>query len=146
MTPMIELVNHPEPDVRQAIAGPLRRLNDERSGQPHEFSAFALTLTTPGSSEVIGGLWAEVGRGYLYVGLLFVPECVRGNGVGRSLMQRAEQEAVRRGCHAVWLSTYSFQAPGFYQKLGYRVFGELPDYPRGSRSFFLTKFLTAAVG
>ena len=72
MTPMIELVNHPEPDVRQAIAGPLRRLNDEPSGQSHEFSAVAIIL----------------------------------------------------------------MAPGFYHKLGYRVFGELPDYPRGPCSFF----------
>jgi ribosomal protein S18 acetylase RimI-like enzyme len=39
----------------------------------------------------------------------------------------------------VWVDTFKFQAPGFYQKLGYEVFGVLPDYPRGRRCFFLHK-------
>ena len=141
MTPTIELMDEAGPEVRRAIAGPLRRLNDARAGRAHQLSSFALVLVAPGSREVVGGLWGEVSRGYMHVDLLFVPEAARGSGMGRSLMHRAEQEARRRGCHAAWLSTYSFQAPGFYQKLGYRVFGELPDYPPGHRSIFLTKAL-----
>ena len=141
MTPTIELLDQPGPDIRQAIGGPLRRLNDTRSGHAHPSGTFALTLKAPDTGEIIGGLWGDIARGYLFIELVFVPEAARGSGVGRSLMRRAEQEALRRGCHAVWLSTYSFQAPGFYRKLGYRVFGELPDYPLGHSSIFLTKRL-----
>lgn len=146
MTPTIKVVNEPGPEVWSAIGNPLKRMNDARSGRMDQFSTFALTIVAPNSDEIVGGLWGEIARDYLYIDLLFVPEAARGTGVGRSLMYQAEQEAVRRGCHAVWLSTYSFQAPGFYQKLGYRVFGELPAYPLGHSSIFLTKMLAPEAG
>ena len=50
------------------------------------------------------------------------------------------KRAVERGCHSVWVDTFSFQAPGFYPKLGYKVFGEL-DYPPGHKRIFLQKRL-----
>jgi hypothetical protein len=53
----------------------------------------------------------------------------------------AEGRAVERGCHSAWVDTFSFQAPGFYRKLGYEVFGEL-DYPPEHKRFFLRKRLT----
>jgi hypothetical protein len=42
------------------------------------------------------------------------------------------------------VDTFSFQSPGFSQKLGYRVFGELPDYPPGETRYFLSKSLRPA--
>ncbi len=141
MTWTIRLVDQPDPEVAVAIGTPLARFNDRLVGQPDQRRFLAVTLAAPDSDAVAGGLWGWTIRGYLHVDLLFVPENARGGGIGRALMQEAEREAVRRGCHAAWLSTYSFQAPGFYQKLGYRVFGELPDYPPGHRSIFLTKRL-----
>ena len=141
MTPTIKLVDEPGPEVEEAIGMPLARLNDERVGWPDRRQSLAVTLTAPDSAEIVGGLWGWTIRGYLHVDLLFVPESFRGTNVGRALMHQAEQEAIRRGCHSAWVSTYSFQAPGFYQKLGYRAFGELPDYPLGYSSIFLTKRL-----
>ena len=48
--------------------------------------------------------------------------------------------AFERGCHSAWVETFSFQAPGFYRKLGYEPFGEL-DYPPGHKRIFLHKRL-----
>ena len=59
-------------------------------------------------------------------------------------MHLAEREAVNRGCHGAWLDTFEFQARGFYEKLGYEVFGSLDDNPRGSRRFFLRRRLEDA--
>lgn len=56
-------------------------------------------------------------------------------------MGMAEAIAHDKGCVGVWLDTFSFQAPDFYQKLGYSVFGELKDYPPGYSRFFLQKRL-----
>jgi hypothetical protein len=50
-----------------------------------------------------------------------------------------EAEASKRGCEYCWLDTFSFQAPGFYEKYGYTRFGELGEYPRGHKRFFYTK-------
>jgi GNAT superfamily N-acetyltransferase len=73
--------------------------------------------------------------------LVYLPEDLRGAGLGRQLMEQAEQEAIHRGCHIIWLDTFTFQARGFYERLGYTVFGTLEDYPPGHSRFFLRKNL-----
>jgi len=56
-------------------------------------------------------------------------------------MQMAEREAVARGCRGAWLDTFDFQARGFYERLGYACFGEIPEYPIGHTRFFMKKDL-----
>ena len=56
-------------------------------------------------------------------------------------MKKAQAEAKKRRCKSVWLDTFAFQAPRFYEKLGYEKFGELKEYPNGYRRFFYTKRL-----
>ena len=89
----------------------------------------------------IGGLWGRTLWGQLYIDILFVPEELRRNGVGRELVLQAEEEAFRWGGHCSWLDTYEFQARPFYERLGYEMFGTLegpaPVYPR----YFLRKRL-----
>jgi len=72
---------------------------------------------------------------------VWVAPAVRGSGLGRRLIEEAEAEAVRRGCRQLVLSTHSFQAPEFYQKLGFEIVLELPDYPRGHSHLVLRKRL-----
>ena len=64
-----------------------------------------------------------------------------GRGHGHRLLTLAEQEARQRGAKNVYLDTFSFQAPDFYKRHGYQVFGELPDFPLGYQRYFLTKQL-----
>jgi len=66
--------------------------------------------------------------------------CLIG-GNGSSLLTRAEEYAVARGCENAWLSTFSFQARPFDERLGYRRFGTLENYPAGHSLFFMTKHL-----
>jgi GNAT superfamily N-acetyltransferase len=75
------------------------------------------------------------------VELLFVPKEYRGAGLGTELMRLAEEEARRRGCRGAWLDTFSFQARGFYERLGYSVFGTIGDHPPGHSRFFMKKAL-----
>ena len=56
-------------------------------------------------------------------------------------MEAAELEAINRGCHDVYLYTYSFQEPTFYKKLGYQVFGQLDNFPNGHSKLFMKKVL-----
>lgn len=88
-----------------------------------------------------GGLVAETGWGWLYVKTLWIEEAARQRGYGRQLIRMAENEAHQRGCHSAHLSTQSYEALPFYEHLGYKVFGELSDYPPGHRKYFLRKSL-----
>ena len=53
---------------------------------------------------------------------------MRKHKLGAKMMADAEAEGRRRGATMAHLDTFSFQARGFYEKLGYTVFGTL-DYP-----------------
>jgi len=75
---------------------------------------------------------------------VWVAASIRGRGIGRRMMAEAEAEAVRRGCRQLILTTHSFQAPGFYLKLGFAVVSEIADYPRGHSALVLRKPLSAS--
>ena len=88
---------------------------------------------------VVGGASGHSAWGWLFVQYLWVDESLRGTGTGSELLGRFERRGVERGCRAVWVDTFSFQARPFYEKLGYRQFGELADHPPGHRHHFLWK-------
>ena len=90
---------------------------------------------------VIGGILGGTYWGWMYIDILWVHEEHRNRGIGFCLLSRAEQEAVRRGCHHVHVDTMSWQAPGFYQKHGYELIGILPDIPQGNQKYLLMKAL-----
>jgi len=125
--------------TRKAVLEPLIAFNDTKTGDSG-YRPIAIAIEDD-HGHAIGGLSGSTAYGWLFVELLAVPESLRGQGVGTELMRRAEAEAVARGCHSAWLDTFEFQARGFYERLGYSCFGELKNYPVGSR-FFMSKRLT----
>ena len=142
---MAAIVYEPEllPESRAAVIDGLVAFN--RSQTPDfagKYGTIGLILKHPETGAADGGLTARIGFGWMFVELLFVPERLRGQGVGRQLMEQAEVVAREHQCVGIWLDTFTFQAPGFYQKLGYAVFGEITNYPPGSSRFFLHKNLS----
>jgi ribosomal protein S18 acetylase RimI-like enzyme len=77
---------------------------------------------------VVGGALGWTKRGWLEINVVWVHEGLRGQGYGTQLMRAAEQEAIARGCRQVYLSTFNFQAPEFYRKLGYEEIGRLEGH------------------
>jgi GNAT superfamily N-acetyltransferase len=139
MTPTITLTDSPDASAHTAILRGLVRFNEGQMNRPEDHRLLAVLLSDPATSETIGGLWGETLMSWLHVNLLFVPEPLRRTGIGRRLMGEAESEAIHRGCIGAWLDTYSFQARGFYEKLGYSLFGTIENIPPGHSRFFVRK-------
>ncbi|HEY7348501.1 MAG TPA: GNAT family N-acetyltransferase [Ktedonobacterales bacterium] len=90
---------------------------------------------------IVAGLWGWTWGGMMKVQYLWVREEERGKDYGTRMLQAAEAEGRARGCRQVALDTHSFQAPLFYQKLGYEVYGTLDDDPIGYKTYHLRKRL-----
>ena len=90
---------------------------------------------------IVGGIIGVTYWNWFHIDLLWVQEELRGRGYGHRLLALAEEEARRRGATNAHLDTFSFQAPDFYERHGYRVFGELEEFPPGHRRYYLTKQL-----
>lgn len=133
----LHAIEAPDAADREAIATPLRAYNQAKVPSLR-IQPLVIALRDE-HGHTVGGLWGETALDWLHVDLLAVPESMRGQDVGTALMQRAEAIARERGCVGAWLDTFAFQARGFYEKLGYEVFGDIPDHPVGGARYFLRK-------
>ena len=138
MQTVLTLSSVPEPDARQIVGNGLNAYNDAIVGYADRIP-LTVKLCDPDDGAVIGGIVGGTSLGLLFIDLVYLPESLRGQDLGTRMMAMAEDEARRRGCRAGMLYTISFQAPTFYQKLGWRVFGEIPCDPPGTSRIFLTK-------
>jgi ribosomal protein S18 acetylase RimI-like enzyme len=139
MTLRIERSQNPTDEEEQAILLPLRAYNASKAGVSRQ-EPIAL-LVRDDNGEILGGLYARVFYQWMFIELLSVPEQARGQGLGSKLMRMAEDVAREKECVGVWLDTFDFQAPGFYQKLGYSELGQIVDYPPGHKRLFFQKRL-----
>jgi GNAT superfamily N-acetyltransferase len=93
------------------------------------------------TDDIIGGLYGEIFYRWFFIELLAIPEQTQGQGTGSRLIAMAEEVARERGCVGLWLDTFDFQAPSFYERLGFSKFGALDDFPPGHQRFFMQKRL-----
>lgn len=93
---------------------------------------------------IVGGLYGATMWEWLLIDGLWVAVELQRRGLGRTLLLAGERKAIDRGCRGAWLGTFDFQARAFYERLGYAVFAELPDFPRGHSHYHLRKEFTQA--
>ena len=92
--------------------------------------------------QLIGGTVGFVRFAWYFLDLLYVDAAYRNRGIGRQLLTAAEHFASDRQLVGVRLDTADFQARGFYEKMGYTLFGELADCPPGHTLYFFHKTFT----
>lgn len=138
MNPKLELTDSDQPEVRKLLYGGLAAHNRKSVDAPQVRPLWIL-LRQEDRGPVIGGLMGATAWSHFRIEALYVPELMRGTGIGSRIVRMAEEEARRRGCIGVWLDTYSFQAREFYERLGYGVLGEIADYPPGHTRYFMKK-------
>jgi GNAT superfamily N-acetyltransferase len=134
---VLTLAEEPAPGFRAELAHHIHAFH----GQTIRYDArrFDLALRDA-EGRLLAGIAGLMSWGWLFIEAAWVDAALRGQGVGRRLMERAEAYARDNGCHDAWLDT--FQAERFYLALGYERFGALPNYPAGQQRAFLRKRLT----
>lgn len=135
----ISIEHHPAPADLNLIEAALVEHNEAKS-EPRNYTPLVIFLRDD-DGQIVGGLRGITVWGWLFVSQLWVAENLRGQDYGTKLMETAEQEARGRGCYASYVDTFSFLALDFYQKVGYTIFGELDNFPRGHTRYFLRKVL-----
>ena len=131
-----------KPDERlvRLLATKVDEFNLQATGI-HDVREF-LTVDKDADGQLTAGIYGWTWGGTCWIESLWVRDDVRRSGVGSRLLSEAETEARRRGCRQMALDTHSFQAPGFYRRHGYRVVGEIPEYPAGHSFLQMHKPLT----
>lgn len=126
-------------ETARAVVKGLVAYNTAKAGKSR-WKRFAVSVRDDAGA-IKGGVVGYTMWNWCFIELVWLDEALRGTGLGTELMAKAEAVATKRGARHVYLDTFSFQGDGFYQKLGYEVFGELGDFPPGHRRIWLKKDL-----
>lgn len=135
----VEVTDLIDEQTQAIIANGLDQFNDEVVGYGDRKPVAAIVKDEAG--QVLGGALGRTSLGLLFLDLFYLPKNLRGDGLGSRILQAFEDEGRRRGCRSAVLYTISFQAPVFYEKHGWKVFGEVPCDPDGTSRVFLSKAL-----
>lgn len=131
---MIALTDDPDPRLEAVLEQGLTDYNAQKTGR-RDWRALAVAVNDPDTGAPVGGLLGRTTLGLFFLDLFFLPEHMRGGGIGSRALQMAEAEAIRRGCVAAALVTIDFQAPEFYARHGWEEIGRVRSAPDVERIF-----------
>lgn len=109
-------------------------------GHPRKSETFSIFLKDS-TEKVLGGIILCVLWKGMEIQTLCVDESIRKQGWGQKLLKAAEEEAIKRGCTLAYTNTFSWQAPEFYTKFGYTLYGKLDGFPDGNALSYFYKRL-----
>ena len=135
---MIRISTEPTAEELKTLDERLEDYNVQKTGID---DAKPIGFTVYDDETLIGGLNGVTSFGWLYIATLWLEESHRHQGIGKQLLQAAEKEALSRGCQHACLTSFTFQAKPFYEMHGYKMFGQLDDYPEGEKMYFMQKVL-----
>jgi len=130
--------NATKEEMRIVGAG-LNKHVKEQIGKERLGSGVEIRLVVKDQEKVVGGLLAWMPLMNMTIEHIWLDEGYRGLGYGSKLMLEAEKIAQEHGCIACLTYSFSFQAPGFFQKLGYETFGIDDGYPDPIEEHYLIK-------
>lgn len=137
----ISMDPYPSQEVENAVRDGIGAHANAAIGLPEPQRSVHSFFLREETNEIAGGVLANFWGDWMYANFVWVDRAFRGKGYATKLMTAAEAHAIILGCTGAFLATFSFQARPLYESLGYRVFGELIDYPKGHSLYYLAKRL-----
>ena len=132
-----EVLSSNNSEVFDTLVSKVREFNFSHMGAKKSEPLSVIVRDDNGN--IIGGVSGRTIYNQFLIEVLWVADSFRGQGLGRDLMALAEDKAKLRGCLAAQVDTLSFQAPDFYQKLGFEVVGKVDGVPDSPERYFLVK-------
>ncbi len=127
-------------DEKEDIKQSFKEYNLSLGIEPHAKEELCWIIQD-GDKNVIGALYGDSVWDWVHVDILFVKKEFRKQGIGRQLMETVEAYAVANSVVGIRLSTTSWQAPKFYEKLGYEHYATFDDYAKGHKKICFRKYL-----
>jgi ribosomal protein S18 acetylase RimI-like enzyme len=148
--PSFQMIADLSDEMRESILAPLREFNRsqnvdffEARDRPENAPKPLNIVVSDSDGKMIGGLLAHTQFRWLHISIAAVQPEYRRKGIGRTLIARAEADAIARGCKHAFLDTMNYQAPGFYQGLGYEIAGKIDNWDsHGHTKIFMVKHLS----
>ncbi len=137
--PPITEANEHATSVAVFLEARLHEYNVEATGYA-DGADLCFTITDDDGT-IVAGVAGDTWGGCCVIKQLWVGERYRGRGYGRALVSIAEDEARRRRCRRLVVSTHTFQAPGFYERLGYHRIARVEGHPEGHATVVFAKSL-----
>ncbi|TDD16589.1 N-acetyltransferase [Kribbella turkmenica] len=134
------IVGDQDPELEQRLSDELDTFNTAATGADDR-GAFSVKVTDDAGG-LVGGLAAWTWGGLCGIDMVWIREDSRNDGWGSKILLAAEEEARRRGCDRIAVSSFTFQAPGFYQRHGYVETGRTRGIPGGNEDVHMFKSLT----
>ena len=91
------------------------------------------------NDKLVGGAVGFVEYNWYFLDLLYIDEEYRSQTIGTKLIKQIEEYAKEEKLTGIRMETWDFQARGFYEKNGYKVFAEIKDCPPTTMCYFLKK-------
>ncbi len=130
-----------DPELAEVLDKGLDEYNFAATGTSEQDQGSFSVKVTRANGEIIGGLTAWTWAGLCGISMMWVHPDHRNDGWGAKILSAAEKEARRRSCDRACVSSFTFQAPGFYEKYGYAETGRTLGIPGGGEDVHMFKRL-----
>lgn len=131
----------PSPEDKKVIVDGMLAYHANQ-GHPRKKRDFLTILIKDKKNSVLGGIIVTFLWNGMEIETLWTDESIRGKGYGTKLVEMVEEEALKKGCSIAYTNTFTWQAPEFYEKLGYTLYGKLDNFPKGnSLSYFYKELI-----
>jgi len=130
-----------DPELAEVLDKGLDDFNFAATGTSKEDQDHFSVKVADADGVIVGGLTAWTWAGLCGISMVWIHPDHRKEGWGAKILAAAEEEARRRGCDRVCVSSFTFQAPGFYQKYGYGETGRTLGIPGDNEDVHMFKRL-----
>jgi ribosomal protein S18 acetylase RimI-like enzyme len=135
----IPIEGEPNPEDKKVMVDGMLAYHASK-GYPRKSDTYSI-LVKDGGEKLLGCAIVSFMWNGMSIHTVWVDESARRQGLGQKLMSMVEVEGIKRGCTIAYTDTFTWQAPGFYEKLGYTLYGKLEGFPEGNALSYYSKKL-----